>query len=67
MQMALHATDAFSILRGTDAVSEWPQNRKRNHPRHREMDTSRIDKVKAPQHVKTRRSHIFGVKSGFSM
>ena len=25
------------------------------------------DGVKAPQHLKTRRSHIFGVKSGFSM
>ena len=34
------------------------QNRKRNHPRHREIDTSRLNEVKAPQHFKTRRSHV---------
>ena len=46
-------------LRGAfpSSRSEWPQNKKRNHPRHREMDTSRVDGVKAPQHFKTRRSH----------
>ena len=37
---------------------DWPQNRKRNHPRPREMDTSHINKVKAPQHLKTRRSDM---------
>ena len=31
------------------------QNQKINYPRHRETDTSHIDKVKAPQHLKTRR------------
>ena len=30
--------------------SEWPQNQKRNHPRPRLMETSRVDGVKAPQH-----------------
>ena len=40
--------------------SEWPQNRNRNHPRHREMATSRMNEVKAPQHFKTRRSHVRG-------
>ena len=29
------------------ACAEWPQNKKINHPRYREMDTSRIE-VKAP-------------------
>ena len=43
--------------------SEWPQNRKRNHPRHREMDTSRISEVKAPLHNGTPRSHDFGTAS----
>jgi hypothetical protein len=40
--------------------SEWPQNRKRNHPRPRLMDTSRVtrvDGVKAPRHRETPRSH----------
>ncbi len=37
-------------------MSEWPQNRKRNHPLHCEMDTSRVDGVKAPQHRGTPRS-----------
>ena len=37
--------------------SERPRNRKRDHPRHRAMDTRRADGVKAPQHFKTRRSH----------
>ena len=36
--------------------SEQPQNQKRNHPRPRLMDTSRIDGVKAPQHRGTPRS-----------
>ena len=38
--------------------SEWPQNRQRNHPRHREMDTSRLNEVKAPLHDGTPRSHL---------
>ena len=40
-------------LRGNDAVakrSERPRNRNRNHPLHGEMDTSRVDGVKAPLH-----------------
>ena len=37
--------------------SEWPRNRKRNHPRPSFLETSHINKVKAPQHVKTPRSH----------
>ena len=37
--------------------SEWPQTRKRKHPRHREMDTSRIEEVKTPQHNGTPRAH----------
>ena len=35
---------------------ELPQNQKRNHPRHREMATSRVDGVKAPPHSGTPRS-----------
>jgi len=35
-----------------------PRNRKRNDPRHRELDTSHIDKVKAPQYLKTPRAHL---------
>ena len=35
------------------------QNRQRNHPRHREMATSPSKEVKAPQHLKTPRSHVF--------
>ena len=42
----------------TPTRSERPQTRKIDHPRPREMDTSRIDGVKAPQHFKTRRSHL---------
>ena len=38
--------------------SELPQTRKRNHPRHREMDTCRLNEVKTPQHDGTPRSHI---------
>ena len=38
--------------------SEWPQNRKINHPLHCEMDTSRVDGVKAPQHRGTPRSRL---------
>ena len=36
--------------------SERPQTRKRNHPRHREMVTSRLNGVKAPQNRITPRS-----------
>ena len=36
---------------------EQPQNQKRNHPRHREMDTSPSKEVKAPLHHGTPRSH----------
>ena len=36
-----------------------PQTRKRNHPRHREMATSRLNEVKAPQHFKTPSPHFF--------
>ena len=42
------------------AASERPQNRKRNHPLHGEMDTSRIEEVKTPQHDGTPRSHVAG-------
>ena len=34
------------------------QIRKRDHPRHREMDTSHINKVKAPRHFKTPRADL---------
>ena len=37
--------------------SECPQNRRRNHAHGREMETSRLDGVKAPQHLDTRRAH----------
>jgi hypothetical protein len=37
------------------ACAEWPQNRKKDHPRHRVLDTSHVNKVKAPQHFKTPR------------
>ena len=37
-RLSLKASPARSIA----VRSEWPQNRKRNHPRHREMDTSRL-------------------------
>ena len=38
---------------------EWPQIRQRNHPLHGEMDTSRIEEVKPPQHDGTPRSRVF--------
>ena len=38
--------------------SERPQNQQRNHPRHREMATSRLNEVKAPLHNVTPRSHL---------
>ena len=40
----VHLRGAFPSTR-----SERPQTRKRNHPRHGEMDTSRVDGVKAPR------------------
>ena len=43
--------------RGRSTRSEWPRNRKKDHPRPRLMDTSRVDGVKAPQHRGTPRSH----------
>ena len=43
--------------RGRSTRSEMARNQKRNHPRHREMDTSRIEEVKAPPHDGTPRSH----------
>ena len=49
-----------SCLRG-DGVDEPrrdARNRHRNHPLHCEMDTSRIDGVKAPQHRGTPRSDM---------
>ena len=46
---------------GLATRSEWPQTRKRNHPLHCEMDTSRVDGVKAPLHFKTRRSRLLAV------
>ena len=52
--------DEFKHLRGASTRSEWPQNRKRNHPLHGEMHTSRVDGVKAPLHDGTPRSHILG-------
>ena len=39
--------------------SEWPRNRKRDHPRPSFLETSHINKVKAPQHVKTPRYYRF--------
>ena len=44
-------------LRGASTRSERPQNQKINHPRHREMDTSRLDGVKASLHDGTPRSY----------
>ena len=41
-------------VRSRRPVSEFTQNRKTNHPRHREMATSRIE-VKAPTHDAPRR------------
>ena len=43
--------------RGLATRSETAQIWTRDHPRHREMATSRLDGVKAPQYLKTRRSH----------
>ena len=37
--------------------SEPPQNRRRDHPLHCEMETSRVDGVKAPPHDGTPRSY----------
>ena len=47
---------ALSLRRAATMVSETAQNRKRDHPRPRLMDTSRVDGVKAPQHRGTPRS-----------
>ena len=33
-------------------MSEFTQNRRRNHPLHQNIETSHINKVKAPQHLK---------------
>ena len=44
--------------RGRSTRSERPQTRKRNHPRHRETDTSPSKEVKTPQHDGTPRSHL---------
>ena len=52
-RLSLKASPARSIA----VRSEWPQNRKRNHPLHGEMDTSHINKVKTPQHDGTPRAH----------
>ena len=57
--------DRASCLRGASRCStpsEWPQNQKINHPRHREMDTSRVDGVKAPLDDGTPRSHGLAVR-----
>ena len=43
--------------RGRSTRSERPQTRKRNHPRPRLMDTSRVDGVKASLHNGTPGSH----------
>ena len=43
--------------RGRSTRSEWPLQQKRNHPRPRLMDTSRIEEVKAPPHAGTPRAH----------
>ena len=48
--------------RGRSTRSEWPQTQKRNHPLHCEMETSRVDGVKAPLHNWTPRSHEWFVK-----
>ena len=42
--------------RGRSTRSERPRIRKRNHPRHREMATSRVDGMKAPQGRRARTS-----------
>ena len=44
--------------RGRSTRSEWPQNKKRNHPRRPLLETTRIDGVKAPRHRGTPRSHL---------
>ena len=55
------ATTTFDVevqpapARSIAVRSEWPQTRKRNHPRPRLMDTSRIDGVNAPLHDGTPR------------
>ena len=45
-RLSLKASPARSIA----VRSEWPRNRKINHPLHCEMDTSRVDGVKASLH-----------------
>ena len=42
---------------GRSTRSEWPHNRKRNHPRPPLLETTRVDGVKAPQHRGTPRSY----------
>ena len=40
---AIAATTSCAERRGRSTRSEFTQNKKRDHPRHRAMDTSRID------------------------
>ena len=44
----------------TCAKSEWPQNPKRNHPRHLLLETTRVDGVKVSLHNGTPRQHRHG-------
>ena len=57
---ALGSSVAVSVSRGLLAMivacAERPRNQKRNHPLHCEMDTSRLDGVKASLHNGTPRS-----------
>ena len=56
--IAISGRCAPRYLRGASRSLETVRtasNRKRNHPRHREMDTSRVDGVKAPLHDGTPR------------
>ena len=49
-------SSACAGRRGRSPRSERPQNPKRDHPRHREMETTRVDGVKASLHDGTPRS-----------
>ena len=46
---ATYAGVPHKSLSGFLHLREQPQTRKRNHPRHRVLDTSRVDGVKAPR------------------
>ena len=47
-------------LRGASYSLETVRNGPKLDPRYREMATSRLHEVKAPQHLKTRRARLLG-------